>query len=71
MKSLTVVAIALLASCATMQQRNLTDSEIAMVMRVANLGEVREGELARSKATDTAVRVLARQAALHLGRREL
>ena len=56
MKFLTVVAISLVASCATTQQRNLTDSEIAMVMRVANLGEVREGELARTKATDTSVR---------------
>src|SRR5712692_315262 len=59
MKLLSAVAISLLASCATMQQRNLTDSEIAMVMRVANLGEVREGELARTKATDTAVREFA------------
>jgi putative membrane protein len=34
----------------------LTDPEVAMVVRVANLGEVREGQLARDKATDTTVR---------------
>src|SRR4051812_30711101 len=32
------------------------DSEVAMVMRAANIGEVREGEVAREKAADTAVR---------------
>jgi putative membrane protein len=40
----------------TSQQHHLTDPEIAMVMRVTNLSEVREGELARTKATDTSVR---------------
>ncbi|MDQ6802817.1 MAG: DUF4142 domain-containing protein [Acidobacteriota bacterium] len=50
-----LLAVMLLAGCATTQQ-NLADSDIAMIMRVANLGEVREGELARSKTTDSAVR---------------
>jgi putative membrane protein len=51
-----LLAVMVLAGCATTQQQKLTDSDIAMIMRVANLGEVREGELARNKATDTAVR---------------
>ncbi len=34
----------------------LTDPEVAMIVRVSNLGEVREGQLARDKATNTAVR---------------
>jgi putative membrane protein len=56
MKFRMLLAVMLLAGCATTQPQKLTDSDIAMVMRVANLGEVREGELARSKTTDTAVR---------------
>lgn len=58
MKTIAVLALATLAAaCATTRDRgNLTDPEIAMVMRVANLGEVREGNVAREKATDTAVR---------------
>src|SRR6184192_493304 len=55
MKFRMLLAVMLLAGCATTQQ-NLTDSDIAIIMRVANLGEVREGELARSKTTDTSVR---------------
>jgi putative membrane protein len=53
-----LVAMMLLASCATTnpQQQNFTDPEIAMIMRVANLAEVRESELARSKTADSAVR---------------
>jgi len=34
----------------------MTDPQIAMIMRVANLSEVREGELARQKSSDTAVK---------------
>lgn len=47
------------AACATGgndANGRLEDREVAMVMRVANLGEVREGNLARSRATSTAVR---------------
>jgi putative membrane protein len=51
-----LVAVMLLAGCASTQPRNLTDSDIAMIMRVANLGEVREGALARSQATEKSVR---------------
>jgi putative membrane protein len=56
MKFRMLLAVMVLAGCATTQSRKLTDSDIAMIMRVANLGEVREGELARSKTTNTAVR---------------
>ena len=56
MKFRMLLAVMLLAGCATTQQQNLTDSDIAMIMRVANIGEVREGEVARTRATDTAVR---------------
>src|ERR1700736_810213 len=56
MKFRMLLAVMLLAGCATTQPQKLTDSDIAMIMRVANLGEVREGELARSKTTNTAVR---------------
>src|SRR5256712_11906616 len=49
--------VILLAACASSSDRaKLTDPEIAMVVRVSNLGEVREGQLARDKATDAAVR---------------
>ncbi len=34
----------------------MTDSQIAMVMRVLNIGEVREGELARDKSGNAAIR---------------
>src|SRR2546429_4513944 len=50
-----VLAVLLLAGCIT-QPGPTADSDIAMTMRVANLAEVREGELARTKATDTSVR---------------
>jgi putative membrane protein len=58
MKFRMLLVMMLLAACANFntQQHKLTDPEIAMVMRVANLSEVREGELARTKATDTSVR---------------
>jgi putative membrane protein len=52
-----LMAVLLLAGCATApQQQTLRDSDIAMVMRVANLGEVREGELARTSASAASVR---------------
>jgi len=50
------MALTLLPGCATSVQQNLSDSDIAMIMRVANIGEVREGEVARTKATNTGVR---------------
>src|SRR2546427_5240191 len=54
---LAIAVLMLLAACASSSDRaKLTDPEVAMVVRVANLGEVREGQLARDKATDTAVR---------------
>jgi putative membrane protein len=56
MKFRMLLAVLLLAGCATTQQQKLTDSDIAMIMRVSNLAEVREGELARTKAADIAVR---------------
>jgi putative membrane protein len=59
MKFRMLPAVLLLAGCATTQQQNLTDSDIAMIMRVANIAEVREGELARSKTTDNSVREFA------------
>jgi putative membrane protein len=50
-------AITLLAGCTTTSQKQrLTDPQIAMVMRVSNLGEVREGELAREKSGTASVR---------------
>ena len=51
-----LAALMLFAGCASMSQQKLTDPQIAMVMRVANLGEVRESELARTKAVDSGVR---------------
>jgi putative membrane protein len=56
MKSRMFAALMLLAGCTSMSQQKWTDPQIAMVMRVANLGEVRESELARTKAVDTSVR---------------
>jgi putative membrane protein len=50
----------LLVACGTApKQRRLSDSEIGMIIRVANLAEVREGEVAREKAADPAVRAFA------------
>ena len=57
MKFRMLLAIPLLAGCATTSQNeNLTDPQIAMIMRVANLSEVREGELAREKSGNLSVR---------------
>jgi len=56
MKFRLFLAVTLLAGCATTGQQNLTDSEIAMIMRVSNIAEVREGEVARTKATSGDVR---------------
>lgn len=50
-----ILAIAL-AGCASTSQQPLTDPEIAMIMRVSNIAEVREGAVARDKSTDVAVR---------------
>jgi putative membrane protein len=61
MKKIALVAVVTLAtSCLTSYQpAHLTDPEIAMVMRIANLSEVREGNIAREKATDASVREFA------------
>lgn len=50
--------IVLLTGCVHLNtdKPEFTDPEIAMVMRVANLSEVREGELAREKAAEPSVR---------------
>src|SRR3981081_3223685 len=56
MKFRMLLAVMLLAGCATTQPQKLTDSDIALIMRVANLGQGRGGAPARSKTTDTAVR---------------
>jgi putative membrane protein len=57
MKTLLISILAItVAGCTSTSQRPLTDSEIAMIMRVVNLSEAREGQLARDKATDPAVR---------------
>ena len=60
MKFRILIAIMLLAGCATApQQEKLTDRQIAMVMRVLNLGEVRESEIARDKSGNASVREFA------------
>lgn len=43
-------------SCSTTTSQKLRDPEIGMIVRVSNLAEVREGELAREKGVSTAVR---------------
>lgn len=53
---LVTLAAAALGACTTASQQKMTDPQIAMIMRVANLSEEREGEVARQKASDTAVR---------------
>ena len=60
MKFRALVAMMLLAGCATSaQQEKLTDRQIAMVMRVVNIAEIRESEIARDKSGNTAVREFA------------
>ena len=58
MKFRTFVGLAavVLGACSTTSPNKLTDPQIAMVMRIMNLSEVREADLARQKATDAAVR---------------
>src|ERR1700736_405502 len=56
MKFRMVLAVLLLAGCTSMNPGPTADTNIAMIMRVANLAEVREGELARFLTTDTSVR---------------
>lgn len=57
MKFRSLLAVVLIAACATTTQNGkLTDHQIAMVMRVLNLGEVRESEVAREKSGNSAVR---------------
>ena len=55
MKFRCLAALMVVAACATggsQQQERLTDSEIAMVMRVLNIQQIREATLMRDKATD-------------------
>ena len=60
MKFRALVATMLLAGCATTaQQEKLTDRQIAMVMRVVNIAEIRESEIARDKSGNAAVREFA------------
>jgi putative membrane protein len=60
MKFRSFVAVMLLAGCASSPgSGNLTDRQIAMVMRVMNLSEVREGEIARDKSGNATVREFA------------
>jgi len=60
MKFRALVAMMLLAGCATTpRQEKLTDRQIAMVMRVVNIAEIRESEIARDKSGNTAVREFA------------
>src|ERR1700694_4789466 len=60
MKRRLILSIALLVpfvGCrSSSDHTRLTDPEVAMVVRVSNLSEVRDGRLARSKGTDAAVR---------------
>jgi len=56
MKFRAVAAIMLIAGCASMQSGKLTDPQIAMMMRVINLGEIREAQVARDKTANTTVR---------------
>jgi putative membrane protein len=60
MKPLHVVplfaAVLIVACTTTGRSTRLTDPEVAMVLHVANLSAVREGEVARQKAADPTVR---------------
>lgn len=55
---LTLLSFVLLAACVHINSDKPTfgDPEIAMVMRVVNLDEVREGQIAREKAAEPSVR---------------
>ena len=56
--SITLLSIALIAGCVHLNTDTprFGDREIAMVMRNANMSEVREGQIAREKASQPAVR---------------
>jgi len=54
-----ILAGAVLGGCASSSQQNLTDPQIAMMMRVMNISAVRESEMARDKAAAEAVRQFA------------
>ncbi|HLJ74240.1 MAG TPA: DUF4142 domain-containing protein [Thermoanaerobaculia bacterium] len=56
MKFRMLVAMLLMAGCSSMQSTKLTDPQIAMMMRVINLGEIREAQVARDKTANTTVR---------------
>ena len=59
MKFRAVLAMLLFAGCASTQSGKLTDAQIAMMMRVINLGEVREAQVARDKTSNATVREFA------------
>ncbi|HJT16267.1 MAG TPA: DUF4142 domain-containing protein [Thermoanaerobaculia bacterium] len=56
MKFRAAAAMILIAGCASTQSGNLTDPQIAMMMRVINLGEIREAQVARDKTANTTIR---------------
>ena len=57
-RSYVIVLVALMSACIRINNDReiFEDPQVAMIMRVANLAEVREGSVAREKATDQAVR---------------
>jgi putative membrane protein len=56
MKFRVLLAVMLVAGCTSMQPGKLTDPQIAMMMRVINLGEIRESQVVRDKTANTTVR---------------
>jgi len=64
MKFRCLAALMVVAGCATggsQQQQRLSDSEVAMVMRVLNIAEIREATLMRDKATDKTLKDFAQR----------
>ena len=59
MKFRMLLAMLLIAGCSSMQSGKLTDPQIAMMMRIINLGEIRESQVARDKTANTTVREFA------------
>ena len=58
LRHFTPLAVVLLAACVHLNTDapQFNDPEVAMVMRAANMSEVREGQIAREKAAEPAVR---------------
>ena len=64
MKFRCLAALMVVTACSTggsQQQPRLSDSEIAMVMRVLNIAEIREATLMRDKATDKTLKDFAQR----------